>query len=82
MNRIEQLRNSGYITQVLSDKDLDNYSEQDLISMGILTSVGFDGNDDTEEELPVIEDEPTQSPVVDDPEEDLEDPESEDISEE
>ena len=82
MNRIEQLRNNGYITQVLSDKDLDNYSEQDLINMGILTSVGFDGNDDTEEELPVIEDEPVQSPVVDDPEEDLVDPETEDLSEE
>ena len=82
MNRIEQLRNSGYITQVLSDKDLDNYSEQDLINMGVLTSVGFDGNDDTEEELPVIEDEPVQSPVVDDPEEDLGDPENEDLSEE
>lgn len=82
MNRIEQLRNSGYITQVLSDKDLNNYSEQDLINMGILTSVGFDGNDGTEEELPVIDDEPTQSPVVDDPEEDLEDPENGGLSEE
>lgn len=61
--RLEDLMEKGYVTRVLSTEDqgaLVAKSEQELVELGYLTHVGFDGLDSTvEEEAPVeVVDEP------------------------
>lgn len=55
--RLEDLMEKGYVTRVLSTEDqgaLAAKSEQELVELGYLTHVGFDGLDSTvEEEAPV-----------------------------
>lgn len=78
--RLEDLMEKGYVTHVLSTEDqgvLAAKSEQELVELGYLTHVGFDGVDSTvEEEVPVEvvdtpqpanlepEDQPEDQPVV------------------
>ena len=55
--RLGDLMEKGYVTRVLSTEDQDVLtakSEQELVELGYLTHVGFDGVDSTvEEETPV-----------------------------
>jgi hypothetical protein len=64
-NRIKELVNKGFITKVSDIDDLMKMSELDLVKAGYITQVGiFDGEDDTEEEVPVVA--PVVAPVEDD----------------
>lgn len=80
-DRIVDLANKGYITQVETAENLAKLSEAELVEKGYIAHVGvFDGSDDTIDEVPVVapvepEDEPTpvepeDEPVVDEGEED------------
>lgn len=55
--RLEDLMEKGYVTRVLSTEDqgtLAAKSENELIELGYITHIGFDGADATiEEEIPV-----------------------------
>lgn len=78
--RLEDLMKKGYVTRVLSETDqeaLAAKSEKELIELGYITHIGFDGTDATvEEEIPVEvvdepqptnlepEDQPEDQPVV------------------
>lgn len=80
--RLEDLMEKGYVTRVLSESDQDTLAakaENELVELGYITHVGFDGVDDTvEEEVPAEEETPTVDddlPVVDD--ENVEVPEEE-----
>lgn len=86
-NRIKELANKGFITKVSDIDDLMEMSELDLVKAGYITQVGiFDGEDNTEEEVPkapivepnepVVEDEPA-APVEDDENTPVEDEEDE-----
>ena len=71
MSRLADLMEKGYITRILSEEDkevLENKSEQELLELGYLTHIGFDGVDETiEEVLPVVEeDKSTNEPIVED----------------
>lgn len=60
--RIIDLMNKGYITQVIDPGVLSKYTETELIEKGYITQIGvFDGVEDTTEEVPVVD-----TPVVDD----------------
>lgn len=60
--RILDLMNKGYITQVIDPEVLSKYTEAELIEKGYITQIGiFDGVEDTTEEVPVVD-----APVVDD----------------
>jgi hypothetical protein len=61
MSRVKDLMDAGFITEVLdaaSIAELDKKSEKELIELGYITQVCFDGLDDTTEELPEVEVEP------------------------
>lgn len=74
-NRIKELANKGFITKVSDIDDLMEMSELDLVKAGYITQVGiFDGEDDTEEEVPIVE---PNEPVVDDENTPVEDDEDE-----
>jgi hypothetical protein len=77
--RLEDLMEKGYVTRVLSGVDQDalaTKSEKELIELGYITHIGFDGVDSTaeeevpaEDEVPVEEEVPAEDddlPVVDD----------------
>lgn len=70
--RIEDLVQKGYITQVETAENLAKLSEAELVEKGYITQVGvFDGSDDTIDEVPVVTPiEPEDEPVVDEGEED------------
>lgn len=95
--RLEDLMEKGYVTRILSTEDQDALAakpEQELVELGYLTHVGFDGLDSTvEEEAPVEvvdapqpanlepEDQPVV-PVVEEEEEAGDEPEVEPVVEE
>lgn len=61
-DRIKDLANKGFITQVDTLENFSKLSETELINMGYITQTGiFDGEDVTVEE--VKEDEPVDTPV-------------------
>ena len=68
VDRIKDLMDKGYITQVVDPAELAKLTEAQLIEKGYITQVGiFDGADATEEELPV-DVEPVVAMVNDDDE--------------
>ena len=74
--RLEDLMKKGYITRVISEEDriaLATKTENELVKLGYITQVGFDGLDETvEEEVPVVvepEAEPEAEPLIDEGEE-------------
>ena len=80
--RLEDLMEKGYVTRVLSELDQDALAakaEKELIELGYITHVGFDGVDSTVEEVTPVEEEVPAGdddlPVVDD--ENVEVPEEE-----
>ena len=69
--RLEDLMKKGYIPRVISEEDriaLATKTEKELVKLGYITQVGFDGLDETvEEEVPAVvepEVEPVVEPVV------------------
>lgn len=82
-DRIVDLANKGYITQVETAENLAKLSEVELVEKGFITQTCvFDGSDDTIDEVPVVapvepEVEPEDEPVVDEGEED--EPAAEDL---
>lgn len=53
VDRIKDLMDKGYITQVIDPAELAKLTEAQLIEKGYITQVGiFDGADATEEEVP------------------------------
>ena len=53
VDRIKDLMDKGYITQVVDPTELAKLTEAQLIEKGYITMVGiFDGTDATEEEVP------------------------------
>lgn len=79
--RIKDMANKGLITKVISENDfekLSKLSEKELIELGYMTQTSiFDGSDETveeevieipvEDDAPVVDDEPDNEPVVDEP---------------
>ena len=72
--RIKELANKGFITQIEVVEKLSKLSEAELIDMGYITQTSiFDGEDVTMEEVkkdePVV-DTPVDAPIVDEGDED------------
>jgi hypothetical protein len=68
VDRIKDLMDKGYITQVVDPTELAKLTEAQLIEKGYITQVGiFDGADATEEEVPA-EVTPAEVAVVNDDE--------------
>lgn len=70
--RIIELANKGLITQIETVEKLAALSEAELVEKGYITQTGiFDAVDETEEEVPVM-DEPSPAVVADDEEPEVE----------
>ena len=82
--RLEDLMKKGYITRVISEEDriaLATKTEKELVKLGYITQVGFDGLDETvEEEVSVVE--PVVKPVVEPEVEPVVEPEVEPVIDE
>lgn len=75
-DRIKDLANKGFITQVETVENLEKMSETELVAKGYITQTCvFDGREDTTEEEVIVvdtptevepEEEPDDAPLVDD----------------
>lgn len=67
-DRIKELADKGFLTQVETIENLEKMSEAELVANGYITQTCvFDGSDDTTEEEVIVEDTPTEVEPEEDP---------------